>query len=149
MSIRSCFCLLKIILYIVLFGKIDRRSFSVAHPEHIWKMSFSSHKAIYYPVDIPIPVLFHNRYIKTLVVLKPQWFGNSGSDETELRDSKRRRFDAHDNEEEKDLNEFEDEDERENIGYILLLFVAFLRKESIHPTDMGERTRNINYLVCI
>ena len=33
--IRSCFCLLRIILYKVLFGRVNQSYFLVAHPKHV------------------------------------------------------------------------------------------------------------------
>ncbi len=85
--------------------------------------------------------------MKTAAVLKHQRFEDSGSNVTGLRVSKRQRLDARDNEEGEDLDEFESEGEREDIGYIPLPFVAPLQKESNRPTDIGEGTRSLNHLV--
>ncbi len=87
--------------------------------------------------------------MKTVVVLKRQRFEDSGSDVTEPRGSKRQRLDARDDEEGEDLDEFESEGEREDIGYVPLPFVAPPQKESNRPTDMGEGTKSLNHLVCI
>ena len=56
-----------------------------------------------------------------------------------------------DNEKGQSLDEYEDVDDGDDIGYVPLLFVAVLplRKELNHLTDMGERTRSLNHLVCI
>ncbi len=62
--------------------------------------------------------------MKTVAVLKRQWFKDSGSDVTEPRGSKRQRLDVCDDEEGEGLDEFESEGEREHIGYIPLFFVA-------------------------
>ncbi len=54
--------------------------------------------------------------MKIAIMLKRQQFENSGSDETEPKGLKHQRLDMYDNEEEEDLDEFEDEDERKDIG---------------------------------
>ncbi len=112
-------------------------------------MSFSSQKAVYYLVDSVIPVLVANWVCKTPAVLKRQQFEHSGSDETELRGSKRQRLDLRDDEVGEGLDKFESEDEGEDIGYVLFPFIAPPRKESNRLTDIGEGTRSLNYLVCI
>ncbi len=84
--------------------------------------------------------------MKTAVVLQRHRFEDSGSDVTEPRGSKRQRLDGRDNEEGEDLDEFESEDEREDIGYVLLPFVAPPQKESNRPTDMGKGIRSLNHL---
>ena len=54
-----------------------------------------------------------------------------------------------DNEEWLSLDEDENENEEEDIRYVPHSFVSPLppRKESNHPTDMGDGTRSLNYLV--
>ncbi len=85
--------------------------------------------------------------MKTAALLKRQQFEDSGSDETEPRGSKCQRLDVHDNEKGEGLDEFEGE--REDIGYVPLLFVAPPQKESNCPTNMGKETRSLNHLVYI
>ncbi len=87
--------------------------------------------------------------MKTVAVLKRQRFENSRSNMTEPRGSKRQRLDVRDDEEGEGLDEFESEGEKEDIGYILLPFVAPPQKESNRPTDIDEGTRSLNHLVCI
>ena len=53
-------------------------------------------------------------------------FEDSRSEKMEPRGSKRQRLDLRDNEEEENMDEFEGEGEREDIGYIPLSFVALL-----------------------
>ena len=67
----------------------------------------------------------------------------------EPRGLKRQRLDSYDNEEDEGLDKFEGESEKEGIGYILLLFVALLQKESNHLTDMGKGIRSLNHLIYI
>lgn len=76
-------------------------------------------------------------------------FEDIRSDEIEPKDSKRQQLDTHGDKEEKDLDKFESEGEAEDKGYISLFFVAFFRKKSNRPTDMGEETRSLNYLISI
>ena len=85
--------------------------------------------------------------MKTPVVVKCQQFENSGSEEIEPRGSKCRQLYAHGNEKEKSLDKFESEGKEEVIGYVPLSFVIFSQKESNRSTDMGKRTRSLNYLV--
>ncbi len=68
---------------------------------------------------------------------------------TEPRGLKRQRLDVRDNKEGESLDEFESKSEKEDIGYVLLPFVAPPQKVSNRPTDMGEGTRSLNHLVCI
>ncbi len=112
-------------------------------------MSFSSQRAVCYFVDLAIPVLVANWVYKTPAMLKHQWFEDSGSDKWESKGSKRQRLDLCDDGEGESLDEFEGESEREDIGYVPLLFVAPLQKESNRPTDMGEGIRSLNHLVYI
>ncbi len=63
--------------------------------------------------------------------------------------SKHQQLDLYNNEEGKSLDKFEDEGEEENIGYISLPFFAPPQKKSNCPTNIGERTRSLNYLVYI
>ncbi len=65
----------------------------------------------------------------------------------EPRGSKYQRLYMHDNEERESSDKFEGEDEREDIGYVPLPFVAPLRKESNHPIDMGKGIKSLNHLV--
>ena len=112
-------------------------------------MSFSSQRAVCYLVDLVIPVLVANWLYKTQVMLKRQQFKDSKSDEIEPRGSKRQRLDLRNNEEEEGLDKFEGVNERKNIGYVPLLFVAPSQKESNRLTNMSEGTRNLNYFICI
>ena len=91
-------------------------------------MSFSSQRDVHYFID-----QFHYwlliRCIKTPVTLKHQQFEESGSDETEPRESKRQHLDERDNEKRNGLNDKkknslkEDEGEIEGGRYILPPFV--------------------------
>ncbi len=60
--------------------------------------------------------------MKTTAVLKCQQFEDNRSDEIELRGSKRQRLDVCDDKEGEGWDKFETE--REDIGYVPLLFVA-------------------------
>ena len=83
-------------------------------------------------------------------LLKHQRFEESGSDETEPKRSKRQRLDERDNKEENSLDE--EEDEIEGARYIPSPFVPLLslpQKVSNRPSDLGERTKSLKYLVCI
>ena len=55
----------------------------------------------------------------------------------------------HSNEKREDLDEFEDEGERKNIGYILFLFIALPQKESNHSINKGKEIKSLNHLICI
>ena len=112
-------------------------------------MSFSSQKAVYYLVDLAILVLVANWLYKMLAVLKRQQFKDNESDKMEPSGSKRQQLDLRDDEEEESLNEFNDKDKGEGIGYVPLLFVTPPQKESNRPTDMDKGTRSLNNLVCI
>ena len=112
-------------------------------------MSFSSQRAIYYLVNLVIPVLVANWLYKMPVVLKRQRFEDSRNNKMEPKSSKYQRLDLHDNKEEEGLDKFKGEDERENIKYVFFLFVAHPQKESNRPTDIGKGTKNLNHLVCI
>ncbi len=69
----------------------------------------------------------------------------------EPRIFKQQHVGVHDDAKWQSLNKYEDEGEGKDIRYISLPFVALLppRNESNHLTDMGKRTRNLNYYVCI
>lgn len=58
--IKSCFYLLRIIGYIVLFGQVNQIFFSVPYLEYIGIMSFSNQRALYYIVNLAILILFAN-----------------------------------------------------------------------------------------
>ena len=49
------------------------------------------------------------------------------------------------------FDKFENKDEKEDIGYVLLPFIALppSLKESNRPTDISKGTKSLNYLVCI
>ncbi len=66
-----------------------------------------------------------------------------------MKSSKCQRLDACEDEEGKGLDKFEGEGEKEDIGYIILPFVAPPQKESNRPTDMGEGIKGLNHLVYI
>ena len=57
----------------------------------------------------------------------------------------------YDNKEGQSLDMYEGEDEKENIRYVSLFFLALppLWKESNHPTGMGKRIKSLNYFVYI
>ncbi len=114
-------------------------------------MSFSSQRVVRYLVDqFQYSLLI--RCIKTAAVLKRQQFEDSESEEREPRISKCQRLGVHDDEEGQSLDEYEGEGEGEDVGYVPLPFVtppSPPRKESNRLTDMGERTRSLNHLVCI
>ena len=55
----------------------------------------------------------------------------------------------HDNEEGKGLNKFKGEGEEEDIGYVLLFFIAPPQKELNYLTNMGKGTKSLNHLVYI
>ncbi len=82
-------------------------------------------------------------------MLKRQQFKDSKSEETEPRISKRQQVGVQDTEEGLSLDEYEGEGK--DVEYVPLPFVAPppLQKESNHPIDMGEGTRNLNHLVWI
>ena len=80
-------------------------------------------------------------------MLKRQRFEDSESKEMEPKGSKRQWLYARGNKEGEDLDGFEDESEEKAIGYVLLPFVALPQKELNRPTDMGKRTKSLNYLV--
>ncbi len=114
-------------------------------------MSFSSQRAVRYLVDqFQYSLLI--RCIKTAAVLKRQRFKDSESEERKPRVSKCQRLGVHDDEEGQSLDKYEGEDEGEDVGYVLLSFVAPPpppQKESNRLTDMGKGTRSLNHLVCI
>ena len=96
--------------------------------------------------------------MKTLVLLKHQRFGDSGSDKTESRRSKSQYLDECDNEEgngldnEKENDLDKDEGEIEDDRYVPLPFVfllLFLQKVSNRPSDLGERIKRLRHIVCI
>ena len=112
-------------------------------------MSFSSQRDVRYLID-----QFHYwlliRCIKTPALLKRQRFEESGSDETEPKESKHQRLDEHDDEEGNNLDK--DEGEIEGARYILPPFIPLLllpQKVSNRPSNLGKRTRSLNYLVYI
>ena len=112
-------------------------------------MSFSSQRDVRYLVD-----QFHYwlliRCMKTPALLKRQRFEESGSDETEPKRLKRQRLDERDDEEGNSLDE--DEGEIEGARYVLFPFVLLLllpQKVSNCPSDLGEKIRSLNHLVCI
>ena len=82
-------------------------------------------------------------------MLKRKQFEDSKNDKTELRGSKYQQLYIHDNEEEESLNKFESKNKREDIGYILLLFISFAQKKSNPLTDINTGTKNLNHLLCI
>ncbi len=112
-------------------------------------MSSSSQRAVCYLVDSAIPVIVANWVYKTPVMLKRQQFDNNESDKTEPRGSKRQKLDLRDDEKGEGLDEFEGKCKGEDIGYVPLPFVAPPRKESNRLTDMSERPRSLNHIVCI
>ena len=112
-------------------------------------MSFSSQRAIYYLVDLAIPILVANWFYKTPTVFKHQRFEDNGSNKIELRGSKHQRLDLRDDEEEEGLDKFEGKSEGEDIGYVLFLFIAPLQKESNCVTNIGKGTKSLNHLVYI
>ncbi len=86
------------------------------------------------------------------MLLKHQRFKDSGSDKTESRGLKCARFNARDDKEEEYLDEYECEGKRENIRYILFLFITPLlppQKESNYPINKGKKIRNLNHLIYI
>ena len=96
--------------------------------------------------------------MKTLAVLKRQQFGDSGSDETELRRSKRQRLDERDNKEENNLDNEEgngldeDECEIESGRYVPPPFVPLpplSRNMSNRPSDLGEGIKSLKHIICI
>ncbi len=88
MPIKSFFCSLSIILYIILFGQINRISFLLAlNPNHFSTMSFSTQRAVHYLVD-QFQYCLLIGYIKTVAVLKCQQFEDSKNEKMELRVSK-------------------------------------------------------------
>ena len=58
-------------------------------------------------------------------------------------------MDLCDDQKEESLDKFENKSEKEGIGYVFFPFVALPQKKSNHMTDMGQRIRNLNHLVCI
>ena len=88
-----------------------------------------------------------------LAVLKHQQFGDSGSDEIELRRSKRQRLDEYDNEERNGLDDEEgnsldeDEGEIEGGGYIPLPHLP--QKVSNRPSDLSKGIRSLKHIICI
>ena len=112
-------------------------------------MSFSSQRAVYSLINSAILILVANWLYKTPAVLKRQQFKDNASDEIELRGSKYQQLDSCDNEKEEGLDKFEGQSEGEDIRYVPFPFVAPPQKESNHPTDMSERTRSLNHLLCI
>ncbi len=86
-------------------------------------MSFSSQKAVRYLVDqFQYSLLIG--CIKTAAVLKRQQFEDSESEEREPKVSKRQRLGVYNDEERQSLDEYEGEGEGEDVGYVLLPFVA-------------------------
>ena len=113
-------------------------------------MSFSSQRIVRYLVN-QFQYCLLIGFIQIAAVLNRQQFKDSESEETEPRVLKRQRVGVHDNEKKQNLDEYEDEDERKDIGYVPLPFIAPLppQKESNRPTDIGERTKSLNHLVYI
>ena len=85
-------------------------------------MCFSSQKAICCLVD-QFEYCLLIGYIKTPAVLKRQRFEDSENKETKPRVSKFQYVDVDDNKEGQSLDEYEDKDEREELGYVPLPFV--------------------------
>ena len=88
--------------------------------------------------------------MKTPELLKRQRFKESGSDETEPKESKRQRLYECDNEESNSLDK--DEGEIEFARYVSLPFIPLpplLQKVSNRLSDLGEKTRSLYHLLCI
>ena len=155
---KSCFCGLRIILYIILFGQVNWTSFSLElNLDYIWTMSFPSWRDVHYLID-----QFHYWLLissmKTPALLKHHQFEDSGSDKIELRGSRYQYLDERDNEEGNDLDDKEgnglDEYEGEIEGdrYVPSPFVPLsplFRKVSNRWSDLGKRIRSLKYIVCI
>ena len=69
----------------------------------------------------------------------------------EPRVSKCQRVIMDNNEEGQSLGKYEDKNERRDVRYVPLPFVApsSPRKESNRPTDICEEIKSLNHLVCI
>lgn len=86
-------------------------------------MSFFCQRAIYLFVDLAILVLIANELYKMLAVLKRRQFDDDGNDKIELRGSKCQQLDLRDNNKEESFDKLKGKDKKENIRYVLLLFV--------------------------
>ncbi len=84
-------------------------------------------------------------------MLRCQVFEDSKREKTEPKVSKCQHVSIHDNEKEQCLHEYEDKGEGEDIGYVLFPFVIFPppQKNSNRLTDIGEKRRSLNQLVCM
>lgn len=85
-------------------------------------------------------------------ILKCQQFESSRSNKIEPKGWKYQCLDIRDNEEEQGLDKYKGKNERKDIEYISLLFIALfllLQKESNYLTNMSKVIRSPNHLVYI
>ena len=113
-------------------------------------MSFSSQKAVSYFIDLFQYCLLIG-CIKTAVMFKHQQFKDSESEEKKPKVSKHQCMSVDNNKKGQSLDEYEGEDKEEDVGYVLLPYIAppLPQKESNRSTDMGKGTRSLNHLVYI
>lgn len=82
-------------------------------------------------------------------MLKRQQFEDTESNKTEPNRTKRQHLNGHDNEKQNDFDK--DESKIKSTRYIPILFMSlfFSQKMSNRLSNLGKKTRSLNYLECI